>query len=237
MFEHPVLKTVICNSRLVADEVAQFYQVPAEKLRVIYNGVDGDVFHPELALEFREKVRAAHRIPNEAPLLLFVGSGFERKGIPALLAAFAQMTRSDARLVVVGADRKLNAMRALAQKLNIAERVIFTGPLKDVRPWYGAADAFVLPTLYDPCPNAALEALSAGLPSLVSNSCGAAEFIQTGGNGDVCDALDITQMTIQLDALCELSKDAHAKTSARAAVSHLTLPGMAAELLALYQQL
>ncbi|MEY4592350.1 MAG: hypothetical protein RIR18_1245 [Pseudomonadota bacterium] len=237
MFEHPALKVVICNSRLVADEVAQFYQVPTEKLRVIYNGVDGEVFHPRLAEEFREKVRSAHHIPNEVPLLLFVGSGFERKGIPGLLAAFAQMTRPDARLVVVGADRKLNAMRALAQKLNITKRVIFTGPLKDVRPWYGAADAFVLPTLYDPCPNAALEALSAGLPSLVSNSCGAAEFIQAGGNGYVCDALDVKQMATQLDALCELSKQGKAKVSARAAVSHLTLPAMASELLALYQQL
>lgn len=237
MFEHPALKMVICNSRLVADEVARFYPVAAEKLQVIYNGVDGEIFHPRLADEFREKVRVANHIPEDAPLLLFVGSGFERKGIPALLNAFARMKRTDARLAVVGADRKLNAMRSLAQKLNIAERVMFTGPLKDVRPWYGAADGFVLPTLYDPCPNAALEALSCGLPSLVSDSCGAAEFIQAGQNGYVGDALDIQQMATQLDALCELSQQAQAKTAARAAVSHLTLPTMAAELLARYQQL
>src|SRR5574343_1261597 len=101
------------------------------------------------------------------------------------------MRRQDAQIVIVGADRKLKAMQALSEQLGLAGRVHFTGPLKDVRPWYGAADGFVLPTLYDPCPNAALEALACGLPMVTSTSCGAQEWVRPGENGWVVDAVDI----------------------------------------------
>jgi UDP-glucose:(heptosyl)LPS alpha-1,3-glucosyltransferase len=56
---------------------------------------------------------------------------------------------------------------------------------------YGAADFFVLATLYDPFPNAALEALASGLPIVVSRQSGAAELVREGVNGHVVDALDV----------------------------------------------
>ena len=113
MFEHPALRAVICNSPMVAAEVSSYYGLPADKLPVIYNGVDTAAFHPSLADEFRAATRAQAAIPQDAPLLLFVGSGFERKGVPQLLRAFAAATTGEAHLVIVGADRKLKAMQAL----------------------------------------------------------------------------------------------------------------------------
>ena len=56
-------------------------------------------------------------------------------------------------------------------------RVTFAGPQTDPKPYYGAADAFVLPTLYDPFPNAALEAMACGLPVVTSTKSGAAELV------------------------------------------------------------
>jgi hypothetical protein len=97
-------------------------------------------------------------------LILFVGSGYERKGLPTLLQALAAMERRDARLWVVGRDKQETLMRKLAQTLGIDQRVMFLGGQSDVRPFYGAADVFALPTLYDPFPNAALEAMASGLP-------------------------------------------------------------------------
>ncbi|HLO64571.1 MAG TPA: glycosyltransferase family 4 protein, partial [Azonexus sp.] len=174
---------------------------------------------------------------DEAPLLLFVGSGFERKGVPQLLRAAARMQRKDARIVIVGADRKLKAMRKLSELLGLSRRVLFTGPLKDVRPWYGAADGFVLPTLYDPCPNAALEALACGLPVVTSTTCGAQEWVRSGDNGWVVDALDINGLAQHLDDLAGLAGNAAARTAARAVAEPLTLPAMADRLLALYRAL
>lgn len=237
MFEHPALKAVICNSHMVADEVAQHYGVARAKLHVIYNGVDTGAFHPHMVEAFRTPTRAALGIPDEAPLLLFVGSGFERKGVPQLLRALAVMYNGNARLVVVGADRKLKAMRALADHLGLGRRVHFTGPQKDVRIYYGAADAFVLPTLYDPCPNAALEAMACGLPLVTSTTCGAQEWVKPGVNGWAVDALDVPELAAKLDALCVLATDPAARAAARQAVEHLSLPAMAAKLLALYESL
>jgi UDP-glucose:(heptosyl)LPS alpha-1,3-glucosyltransferase len=237
MFEHPALQAVICNSHMVADEVVRYYGVDRSKLQVIYNGVDTAVFHPGLAGEFRSATRAAAGIPETAPILLYVGSGFERKGVPQLLRAAAGMRRGDAHLVLVGADRKLRQMQALSANLGLAGRVHFTGPLKDVRPWYGAADGFVLPTLYDPCPNAALEALACGLPVLTSTTCGAREWVRDGINGWVVDAVDETALAGRLDDLAGLAGNTAARTASRAAAEPLTLPAMADRLLALYRSL
>jgi UDP-glucose:(heptosyl)LPS alpha-1,3-glucosyltransferase len=237
MFAHPALRAVICNSQMVADEISHHYGVAAGKLQVIYNGVDCEIFHPRLAVEFRATTRAAAGIPVDAPVLLFVGSGFERKGVPQLLQAAAQMRRADTHIVIVGADRKLKSMRLLATRLGLAGRVHFTGPLKDVRPWYGAADGFVLPTLYDPCPNAALEALACGLPIVTSTTCGAQEWVRAGENGWVVDAIDIPGLAQRLDDLAGLAGNAGARAAARAVAEPLTLPAMADRLLALYRAL
>jgi UDP-glucose:(heptosyl)LPS alpha-1,3-glucosyltransferase len=237
MFEHPALRVVICNSQMVADEISHYFGVDRNRLQVIYNGVDTAFFHPGLAAEFRVSTRAAAKIPETAPLLLFVGSGFERKGVPQLLRAFAKAGNKAAHLAIVGADRKLKAMQALAVKLGLGQRVHFTGPLKDVRGWYGAADGFVLPTLYDPCPNAALEALASGLPIVTSTTCGAQEWVRSGENGWVVDALDETGLAERLDDLAALAGNTAARAAARASVEALTLPAMAERLLALYRSL
>ena len=77
----------------------------------------------------------------------------------------------------------------------------FLGGQQDVRPYYGAADCFALPTLYDPMPNAALEALACGLPVVTSTTSGAAELIRHGVNGHVCPATDVAALANHLDAL------------------------------------
>lgn len=236
MFSHPALRTVICNSQMVANEIQSFYNLAPEKLEVIYNGVDTTSFHPGLQAQFRDKTRQMAGIPLDVPVLLYVGSGFERKGVPQLLHAAAQMSRQDAHIVVVGADRKLKAMQQLAKRLGLEGRTHFTGPIKDVRPWYGAADAFVLPTLYDPCPNAALEALASGLPLLTSNTCGAQEWVLAGKNGWVVDALDIRGLAARMDDLAGAAGSDEMRQAARAVAEPLTLAAMAERLLALYRR-
>lgn len=234
MFRHPDLRAVICNSRMVRDDIAARFGTPDEKLHVIYNGVDLEHFHPRLRAEHRAATRASLGIDAATPVILFVGSGFERKGIPALLPALARMERRDAVLLVVGRDRKERDMQALAARLDIAGRVRFLGPQKDVRPFYGAADCFALPTLYDPMPNAALEALACGLPVVTSTDCGAAELIQPGTNGAVVASLDVAALARELDAALDARLDAQAVS---ASVAHLGLDAMAGRLMALYQRL
>jgi UDP-glucose:(heptosyl)LPS alpha-1,3-glucosyltransferase len=235
MFRHPNLRAVICNSRMVKDDIARRFGVAEDKLHVIYNGVDLDHFHPGLQQEHRRALRASLGIADTTPVILFVGSGFERKGIPALLQALARMARRDALLLVVGRDSHQRAMVALADRLGVTGRVRFLGGQPDVRPYYGAADCFALPTLYDPMPNAALEALACGLPVVTSTSSGAAELIEPEVNGHVCAATDVAVLASHLDALTGLARID--PLAVRATVSGFGIDVMAVRLADLYGRL
>jgi UDP-glucose:(heptosyl)LPS alpha-1,3-glucosyltransferase len=235
VYRHPNLRAVICNSRMVRDDIARRFAVPADKLRVIYNGVDLDFFHPQLRTRHRDWVRADLGVAERVPVILFVGSGFERKGVPALLHAMTLMRRQDATLLVVGQDKNLGRLRGLAAQLQLARRVRFLGGRQDLRSYFGAADLFCLPTLYDPMPNAALEALACGLPVVTSTTCGAAELIKPGENGFVCDALDSAALAENLDRLSD--SDRPDPATVRASVEHLSLAAMAERLSALYGEL
>lgn len=235
VYRHPNLRAVICNSRMVRDDIARRFAVPADKLKVIYNGVDLDFFHPQLRAQHRAQTRAEFGIIEQTPVILFVGSGFERKGVPTLLRALALMRRDDTTLLIIGQDKKLERMRGLASKLGLTHRVRFLGGRQDLRPFLGAADAFCLPTLYDPMPNAVLEALACGLPVVTSTTCGAAELIKPGETGFVCDALDYKALAESLDRLD--GPDRPNPSVVRASVEHLSLEALAEQLSKLYGEL
>jgi UDP-glucose:(heptosyl)LPS alpha-1,3-glucosyltransferase len=234
MFRHPALQAVICNSAMVRDDIMRRFQLAPEKLHVIHNGVDLDFFHPGLRAEHRGQLRAQLGIPDDAPVLLYVGSGFERKGVPQLLAALARLP-GNTHLLVVGKDKQAANMGQLATRLGVQQRSHFVGGQTDVRPYYGAADVFVLPTLYDPFPNAVLEALACGLPVLTSPGSGGAELV-TPACGAVVDALDVPALARSAEALLALDP-IRAATAAREAASRCALSDMTARLLALYASL
>ena len=187
MFEHQGLRAVICNSHMVAAEIRRHFAIAAEKLHVIYNGVDLEYFDPDRRLALRAQVRGEFGCQEGDKLFSFVGSGFARKGLDTAIDALAATGRRDFRLVVAGRDRAAPHFAARAAAAGVADRVVFLGGLEDVRPAYAAADCFMLPTRYDPFPNAALEALAMGVPVIVSSQCGAAEIIEPGRNGWVCE--------------------------------------------------
>lgn len=235
LFASPRLRAVICNSHMVKDEIKRYFAVPDGKLHVVYNGVDTARFHPDLR-RHRDQVRSRYRIPHEATLFLFVGSGFERKGLAALIDALAQGP-APAHLLVVGKDKRSRRFYARARSQGVAGRVHFAGVQKDVGPFYGAADAFVLPTLYDPFPNVTLEAMAAGLPVITSTKCGAAELVRDGDNGAVVDALDIPALARALNRFADPVVCQQAGQRARATVEPLNLHAMGETLVALYRRL
>lgn len=200
MFEHPGLRAVICNSKMVAAEIRRHFSIAAEKLHVIYNGVDLDYFHPSRRAALRDGARTEMGCAPGDTVFAFVGSGFARKGLASAIDALAASGRQDFRLLVAGSDRSAGQFQRQAEKAGIPGRVRFLGGRDDVRPVYAAADCFILPTRYDPFPNAALEALAMGLPLIVSDQCGAAELVQPGVNGWVCKpdrAEELARMLIE----------------------------------------
>ncbi len=236
LFEGPRLRAVICNSRMVRDEIRAHFGTPEAKLHVIYNGIDLEAFHPRLREAYRSTMRQKLGIPQHAPVHLHVGSGFERKGVFRLIEAFARARRPDAHLVIVGRDKAQTRAERLASSRGIASRVHFAGAQEDMGPWYGAADAFALASLYDPFPNAALEAMACGLPVITTPQCGTAELIEEGMNGYVVGALEVDALADRLARLDVLAAQEMGRR-ARKRAEGLGLAAMAEQLLALYRSL
>jgi UDP-glucose:(heptosyl)LPS alpha-1,3-glucosyltransferase len=170
-------RLIIANSRLVKRQIMEEYHIPGEKIRVIYNGIplppapDKAAAKQELAAEFG--------LDPRRPLLLFVGSGFERKGVRELLELLAAL-ENDAHTLIVGKEKHLASYRELAGKLGIESRVTFTGPREEVERFYAAADLFLFPTRYEPFSNVVLEALAHGCVALTTLQNGASEILPPG---------------------------------------------------------
>jgi len=236
MFESPRLRAVICNSNMVKEELRRHFGLAEAKLRVIYSGVDLAAFHPQLRATWRMRKRAELGIEDAALVFLFVGSGFRRKGLPQLLRAMSGVRA--AHLVVVGADKELARLRLAAGEAKLSGRVHFAGGQDDVKPWYGMADCFVLPTLYDPFPNAALEAMACGLPLITSLQCGAAELVESGVEGYVCrDPLDVVELARCLNLAAAPGQAQRMGVAARRKVEPYALENMAQQLTQLYSDL
>jgi UDP-glucose:(heptosyl)LPS alpha-1,3-glucosyltransferase len=235
LFASPRLKAVICNSDMVRREIFDRFRTPPERLVLIRNAVDGAAFHPGLRAESRDAVRQQLNLPRDAFIAVHVGSGFERKGVATLIDAVAK-TRGRACAIVVGRDKNAARYIARAARAGVADRVRFVGAVSDVRPYYAAADAFALASLYDPQPNAALEAMACGLPIVTTPKCGVAELLVEGESGYVRDALDVAGMAEALDTLRE-GNATRMGERARAEVEPYTPEAMAGEYLALYERL
>ncbi|MBF0127639.1 MAG: glycosyltransferase family 4 protein [Magnetococcales bacterium] len=236
LFEDVRLKAVICNSNMVREEILEAFAIDPGKLHVIYSGVDCHRFHPDARREHREPVRRAWGIGADDLLLLFVGSGFRRKGVPVLLEAMTRLP-DHCKLLIVGRDKERKGMERLARRLGLEGRVRFAGGRSEVIPFYGAADGVVLPTLYDPFPNVALEAMAMGLPLVTTFKCGAVDWIESGRNGLLSDALDVEALTANLLSLLDRPRREAMGEAARATVVPMTLEAMSGRLLTLYETL
>lgn len=174
----------VANSALVARELRDWLDVPDSRVRVIENGVNLARFAPATA-EQRASARARLGLREEGPVVSYVGSGFERKGAFQLVRALADPALRDVTALIAGRDRAQGSLMRLIGRLGLSGRVLATGPVDDVRAILHAADLFVLPTMYDPMPNAALEALASGLPVVTTADAGIAEAIDETGAGKV----------------------------------------------------
>ena len=234
LFEDSRLNAVICNSKMVKDEILKHFRIDHRKIHVIYNSVDGDEFHPRVRMR-RSALRQELGLSESEPVFLLVGSGFERKGLATAIKAAAVVP--DARLVVVGNAKRNTSYLSLARRLGCLDRIRFAGVVKDVRPWYGMADALLLPTLYDPFPNVVLEAMSCGLPVITTTHCGGIDIIEPSQSGYICDALDDGAIA---DSMRKLTDPVHASAmgaAARKAVELMSPARMKNELTRLYMGL
>jgi UDP-glucose:(heptosyl)LPS alpha-1,3-glucosyltransferase len=235
LFASPRLKAVIVNSEMVADEIVAHYAYPRERIHHIPNGIDLSRFDEATLNALRVKTRNDLGIHDARKVLVIVGSGYERKGVAQAIKALA-LSKSGAVLLVVGHEKRPSHYQSLASSLGIGADVKFVGRQKDVLPYLAAADAMILPTVYDPFPSATLEGFAAGLPVITSEACGARDIAREMDKGLVRDTNDITGLAQAISIALKLSDKPETRQRARAIAARFDMDKMTDGMLALYER-
>jgi UDP-glucose:(heptosyl)LPS alpha-1,3-glucosyltransferase len=243
MFLHPALKRVICVSERVKQEIIHHYpRIDADKLTVIYNGIDLQKYKPISAIQ-KQKLRDQYHYKQQDKIIVFVGSGFERKGLTELLKGLA--LSPEWQLIVIGKDKKQAQFETLCQHLGIAERVHFMGVQTAMHDWYGLADLLVHPAWYEPFGNVILEAMASGLGVICTEQCGIAELMTPENEGYILkqDHTQPDHNALEEQIAAYLKQCSHPKQlfelgrAARKTAESLPISGMIKQFIALYQDL
>ena len=174
---------VIVNSNYMKNELQRLFGLPYEKINVVPNGVNLNLFN---GIERDYNFRRKFAMDNEK-IILFMGRLVYEKGVQHLIAAMPKILNGyhDAKLVICGKGAMLDELKAEANSMGIGNKVYFAGYMngKDVQRMYKAADIAVFPSTYEPFGIVALEAMLSENPIVVSDIGGLNEIVQHRENG------------------------------------------------------
>jgi UDP-glucose:(heptosyl)LPS alpha-1,3-glucosyltransferase len=227
---------IVVNSRMVQEEILRYYGTPPAAIRLIYTGVDLDRFRPAPSRAVRGALRTELGAGPDDPVVLFAGSGFERKGLRFLLDAVGRIRGSGGLRVWVLGKGDLRRPRSQVARLGIADRVHFAGSVADPERWMAAADLFALPSIYDPFSNACLEAMASGLPVITTTANGIAEIVQEGCTGAVIrDPRDAAALADRIVEFLRPERRDERAAAVRAAAEAFPAEGHLKQVLAMYE--
>lgn len=174
---------VIVNSNYMRSELQRLFGLPYEKINVIPNGVNLNMYD---GIEKDYDFRRRYAMDNEK-IILFMGRLVYEKGIQTLISAMPKILNHyhDAKLLIAGKGGMIDELRNQVNYLGLGNKVYFTGYLgsKDVQKMYKCADVSVFPSTYEPFGIVALEAMLSGTPVVVSDVGGLNEIVDHGVNG------------------------------------------------------
>ncbi|MGE7052549.1 glycosyltransferase family 4 protein [Paenibacillus glucanolyticus] len=168
---------VITVSEWMQKNITERYHVFTNDIKVIRNGVRAEDF----------KTSTEQHAKNEKKIT-YIGRLANTKGCDTLIAAFANVVdqgRFNMKLIIVGEGPEMNALKELVSSYKVEDKVVFTGYLtqKEIREVLGSSFLHIVPSREEPFGITALEALSAGVPTIVSSVGGLQEIIVNNWNG------------------------------------------------------
>ena len=174
---------VIVNSNYMKGELQRLFGLPYEKINVVPNGVNLNLFN---GIERDYNFRRRYALDNEK-IILFMGRLVYEKGVQHLISAMPKILNgyNDAKLVIAGKGGMIDELKAQVDAMGIGHKVCFAGYLngKDVQQMYKSADIAVFPSTYEPFGIVALEAMLSENPVVVSDIGGLNEIVQHRENG------------------------------------------------------
>lgn len=174
---------VIVNSNYMKCELQRLFGLPFEKINVIPNGINMNMYNGiEKDYDFRRRVAS-----DNEKIVMYAGRLVYEKGVQNLISAAPKILSgyNDTKFVIAGKGAMLDELKAQANYLGIGSKVYFTGQLdyKDLCKMYKSADIAVFPSTYEPFGVVAIEAMYAGIPTVVSDVGGLNEIVDHGING------------------------------------------------------
>lgn len=185
VFDRSVGTEILMISDIQVPYFRKHYGTPPERFHPLPPGIDPDRRAPADREVQRQAFRQEFGIEDSEHLLLFLGSGFIKKGLDRALLAFHALPPDlyrRSRLFVVGHDHA-EPFRRMARRLGIDDRVRFFEGRDDVPRFLFGADGLVLPAYDENAGMVILEAMIAGLPALVTRNCGYARYLQAADAG------------------------------------------------------
>jgi Glycosyltransferase len=177
---------IITVSENTKKDLLHFIGVDPRKVKVVYNGVDHELFKP------RDKFEARRRLglPLDRPIILNVGSEEPRKNIPILLNSFKELLNSNPNALLVRVGKRTAQIEKLIRKLDLSGEVLYCRASQDeLALYYNAADLLCFPSYYEGFGNPPLEAMASGLPVIASNRASIPEVV--GDAGILLDPFDV----------------------------------------------
>jgi len=168
-------KRIIANSNMIKDEIINTYGVNSNKIDVIYNGVESKKI---VYQDSFDRLSKEFDLDKSMSILLYVGSGFKRKGVEEFLEIVAKVQAKNIKAFIVGKEKNIEYYKQLSRDLKVDKKVIFTGPRGDVDDFYTISDIFLFPTRYEPFSNVVLEAMSFKNAVFTTRQNGAHEILE-----------------------------------------------------------
>ncbi|MCW4004996.1 MAG: glycosyltransferase family 4 protein [Candidatus Bathyarchaeota archaeon] len=213
-FEESVMhraQKIIAVSNFTKWELTNYYNIAANKIQVIHNGVDTKKFQPT---NDKRKIKTQLGFNPDDPTIVSVGRLYARKGLFTLIESIPAVTAKfpNAKFIISGKGQsdEMKKLLSHAERLGVRNNMIFTGytPDKELPKLYQAADVFAFSTFYEHHPFAVLEALSTGLPVVTTNVGGISETITNGKNGFMCQPFNSQEFSDRILYLLEHPKEA-----------------------------
>ncbi len=195
---------VTTNSRLAATKLAERRVVAGDRVRVIPNSIIVSEFDRDP--DERSRLRGELGLREDEFLWLAVGRLDLAKDYPTMLSAFKQLTAAGlpAALRVAGDGPLRDELEGRVRELGLEDRVMFLGPRRDCPALYGAADGFVLSSLWEGLPNVIMEALAAATPVVATQVGGVAELVKEGRSGHLVPPRDVPALADAMRRLMEM---------------------------------
>ena len=169
---------VICTSESTKRDLLRFINVDSKKIRVIYYGVDHELFKPRDKLEARRRLG----LPLDRPIILNVGSEEPRKNIPILVKAFGILVKDVPNAMLIRVGSPTNTIKKLIHSQGLEGKIVYLRPTdEDLSFLYNASDVFVFPSYYEGLGLPLLEAMASSCPVIAGNRSAIPEAVGDGG--------------------------------------------------------